>query len=77
MAVFEDGLDGGIYHIAGGAPTRHGFDRFFGISASLDMPPYVFIENDRFTGAGVFVRCREQGGQGGWRKLERSDLCLP
>lgn len=27
-----------------------GFDYYFGISASLDMPPYVFIENDRFAG---------------------------
>jgi arylsulfatase A len=24
-------------------PTTHGFDRFFGISASLDMPPYVWL----------------------------------
>jgi arylsulfatase A-like enzyme len=30
-------------------PTAVGFDYFFGISASLDMPPYVFIENDRAT----------------------------
>ena len=30
-------------------PTSNGFDRYFGISASLDMPPYAFIENDRFT----------------------------
>ena len=30
-------------------PTAVGFDYFFGISASLDMPPYVFIENDRVT----------------------------
>lgn len=28
-------------------PTMRGFDYFFGISASLDMPPYVFLENDR------------------------------
>lgn len=31
----------------GGGPTARGFDRFFGISASLDMPPYVWLENDR------------------------------
>ncbi|MFN2166136.1 MAG: sulfatase-like hydrolase/transferase, partial [Anaerolineae bacterium] len=30
-------------------PLAHGFDAFFGISASLDMPPYVYIENDRPT----------------------------
>jgi len=30
-------------------PNALGFDYYFGISASLDMPPYVFIENDRVT----------------------------
>lgn len=30
-------------------PTAFGFDTFFGISASLDMPPYVYIEDDRVT----------------------------
>lgn len=28
-------------------PISLGFDHFFGISASLDMPPYVWIHNDR------------------------------
>lgn len=27
-------------------PLNHGFDYFYGIPASLDMVPYVFIEND-------------------------------
>lgn len=31
-------------------PITLGFDRFFGIAASLDMPPYVFIEQDRVLG---------------------------
>jgi len=30
-------------------PTHCGFDYFYGISASLDMPPYVYIENDQVT----------------------------
>ena len=30
-------------------PTSVGFDYFFGISASLDMPPYVYVENDQPT----------------------------
>jgi len=30
-------------------PTTRGFDRYFGIAASLDMPPFAFINNDRFT----------------------------
>jgi arylsulfatase A-like enzyme len=32
-----------------GGPTALGFDYFFGISASLDMAPFVFLENDRVT----------------------------
>lgn len=34
--------------IAGG-PNSVGFDYYYGISASLDMVPYTFIENDRVT----------------------------
>ena len=32
-------------------PLELGFDRFFGIPASLDMPPYIYIENDRCVGS--------------------------
>lgn len=32
-----------------GGPTTKGFDYFFGIAASLDMPPYVYVENDQPT----------------------------
>jgi arylsulfatase A-like enzyme len=32
-------------------PTTRGFDSFFGISASLDMPPFAFIDNNRYTEA--------------------------
>ncbi|MCD7969331.1 MAG: arylsulfatase [Alistipes sp.] len=28
-------------------PTSRGFEYFYGIAGSLDMPPYVYIENDR------------------------------
>ena len=31
-------------------PTSNGFDYFYGISASLDMAPYIYIKNDRFDG---------------------------
>jgi len=30
-----------------GGPVDRGFDYFFGIHASLDIPPYYYIENDR------------------------------
>lgn len=31
------------------SPICNGFDYFYGISGSLDMPPYIYIENDHFT----------------------------
>jgi arylsulfatase A-like enzyme len=30
-------------------PVQHGFDYYYGISASLDIPPYDYFENDRWT----------------------------
>ena len=29
-------------------PTHHGFDRYFGVTASLDMAPYVYVRDDHF-----------------------------
>lgn len=43
-------------------PINHGFDNFFGISASLDMPPYVYIENDRSTSVPT-KSCESSGGK--------------
>lgn len=31
------------------SPIHHGFDYYFGVCASLDMAPYVYVRNDRFT----------------------------
>ena len=31
------------------SPIDYGFDYFYGISGSLDMPPYIYIENNHFT----------------------------
>lgn len=44
-----------VFHVEYTKPIRHGpntvgFDYYFGISASLDMVPYAFIENDRLKG---------------------------
>lgn len=33
-----------------GGPLDLGFDRFFGIAGSLNMPPYAFLEQDRTVG---------------------------
>jgi arylsulfatase A len=45
-------------------PTERGFDYFFGISASLDMPPYAFIENDHFTEAPTATKELYRGRRG-------------
>lgn len=34
----------------GNGPLSHGFERFFGIAGSLDMPPYCFLDQDRAVG---------------------------
>src|ERR1043165_1943535 len=34
-----------------GGPVDHGFDTFFGQHASLDIPPYFFIDQDRYVEA--------------------------
>ena len=37
-------------------PTCFGFDRFHGIAASLDMPPYIYIEDAGFVGRPTTVK---------------------
>ncbi|WP_135546554.1 sulfatase family protein [Paenibacillus cymbidii] len=51
-------------------PLQHGFDYYYGISASLDMPPYVYIENSRVTAQPdrETVSTREEKPMGWWRK---------
>lgn len=52
-------------------PNDFGFDYFFGIPASLDMDPYVFVENDRPlqlpTATVAKSAHRRQNGGGFWR----------
>ncbi|MEM1223632.1 MAG: arylsulfatase [Verrucomicrobiota bacterium] len=62
-------------------PTDNGFDYFFGISASLDMPPYCYIENERVTAVPDRM-IDEQTGKQKWRAGEiapdfRHEECLP
>ena len=46
-----------------GGPKTLGFDYFFGMAASLDMPPYAYIEND--TTIGVPDKVTRAGGRKG------------
>jgi len=44
------------------SPTSVGFDYFYGISASLDMPPYIWIHNDRFVGQCTTAKAFHRSG---------------
>ena len=56
------------------SPIHHGFDRYFGVSASLDMAPYVYIRNDRFTNNPPFSRKRRNSLTSFERDLDRTIL---
>ena len=43
----DPGIDFG--GVISDSPIHHGFNEYFGVTASLDMAPYVFVRNDRFT----------------------------
>ncbi|MCD4737394.1 MAG: arylsulfatase [Bacteroidales bacterium] len=48
-------------------PNSYGFDYFYGITASLDIPPYFYIENDRITATVIDTVAATQGKMF-WRK---------
>lgn len=48
-------------------PNQIGFDYFYGITASLDIPPYFYIENDRITASKIDTIEAMQGKMF-WRK---------
>ncbi|MGB7342957.1 MAG: arylsulfatase [Pirellulaceae bacterium] len=43
-------------------PVDRGFDYFYGISASLDMTPYIYIHNDRFVGEATATKAFNRKG---------------
>ena len=53
-------------------PTTHGFDYSFGFAASLDIPPYVYIENDMPTMVPT-KKTRSVDEKGFWRLGHTSD----
>jgi arylsulfatase A-like enzyme len=48
-------------------PTTIGFDYFYGITASLDIPPYLWIENDKSTATSIDT-VDERKLPGFWRR---------
>ena len=48
-------------------PNTHGFDYSYGFCGSLDMPPYVWVENDLPTSVPTGIT-KGKSGQGTWRE---------
>lgn len=48
-------------------PATIGFDYFYGITASLDIPPYLWIENNKITATSIDT-IAEKTGKAFWRK---------
>ena len=58
-------------------PVHNGFDYFWGIAASLDMPPYVYIENDRALGIPTVEKAFDQPHRPGPATEDfEADQCL-
>jgi arylsulfatase A len=53
-------------------PSTHGFDYSFGFCGSLDMPPYVYVENDMPTMVPTKIT-ENKDSKGTWRKGPTSD----
>ncbi|PAZ02368.1 MAG: hypothetical protein CAK89_05930 [Opitutia bacterium AMD-G3] len=54
-------------------PLDHGFDHFYGISASLDMPPFVWIKDRRTTEIPTAIKTWLRSGHAG-PKFEAVDV---
>ena len=54
--------------ITNGPCDRAGFDTFFGIVASLDMPPFVYVEDDRPTAIPDRIIAGKREGKVIWRE---------
>jgi len=65
-------------------PTDLGFDYYFGISASLNMPPHAYVENNSLLGNVLYLEGKEQlrkaaiqGKDGWWDPEYRQEDVLP
>jgi len=59
-----------------GGPADCGFDYYYGISASLDMPPYVYIENNKAVSIPAEIT-KEGGREGLTAKGFKAEEVLP
>ena len=47
-------------------PDVHGFDTYYAIPSSLDIPPYLYVENGRITNLKM-IECQGEDGERLWR----------
>ena len=59
-----------------GGPVDCGFDQFFGIAASLDFPPYVYVDGNQPTTADFRMLDAEAEGYVGKRYMRSGELAL-
>lgn len=59
----DDGTDIDYSKPFANGPLELGFDRFFGLSGSLDMPPYCFLSQDRTLGIPDVPKAKLSPGQ--------------
>ncbi|MBT5814733.1 MAG: arylsulfatase [Opitutales bacterium] len=84
-ACASDGKNVDIHASIKQGPLDRGFDYYFGISASLNMPPHAFIENRKVLGDLFYAADRDEikeaglaGAKPGWVSKEfRQDQVLP
>lgn len=65
---FEGGANFDYTRPLRGGPVDRGFDSFFGIHASTDIPPYFYIRDDRVVAAPTEEI--EAGSTPGWSKIQ-------
>ncbi len=77
----ENGFNIDYAQPVGGGPYDLGFDYWFGISGSLDMPPYCFIENNRCVGVvdrekEIYYNQQRKGLQADYWRDETVDIAF-
>ena len=65
---FEGGIAFDYTRPLRGGPIDRGFDTFFGIHASTDIPPYFYVRDDRAVAAPTGKI--EAGSSPGWSKIQ-------
>lgn len=67
---FEGGTDFDCSKPLEGGPVDHGFDTFFGIHTSLDIPPFFYIQNDECIAAPTQTIYGRRSSKSFWNNIQ-------